>query len=207
MIIGIIGTIGSGKNTAANTLVQQYGYCQESFAKSLKDACSHIFNWPRELLEGDTAESRSWRECVDTWWSEKLGIDNFTPRYALQYIGTDVLRDKLSPDIWFLSLENRIRKNPNLNFVISDVRFINEANFIKSIGGKLIRICRGQPEWVNLAKAASLGDMHSIDKLRELNIHSSEWELVNFGTDYYIENDGSIHDLESKIRLVMQDIA
>jgi hypothetical protein len=110
-IIGLVGFIGSGKGTVARHLVDNYGFRQESFAKSLKDACSNIFDWPRDLLEGDTPESRQWRELPDLWWSEKLGIKDFTPRLALQLIGTNALRDHFSQDLWFLSLENRIRKN------------------------------------------------------------------------------------------------
>ena len=65
MLIGIVGLIGSGKDTVAERLVAQHGYRRDSFAKSLKDAVSSMFNWDRESLEGKTDESRQWREQPD----------------------------------------------------------------------------------------------------------------------------------------------
>ena len=133
MIIGLLGFIGSGKGTVANILQQEYNFKPDSFASSLKDACAAIFDWPRDLLEGDTVESRAWREVTDDWWAQKLGIPDFTPRLALQLIGTDSLRNYFHQDIWFLTLQNRLRKNPDANVVISDVRFPNEVKMVKEI--------------------------------------------------------------------------
>ena len=120
MIVGLLGFIGSGKSTVAKTLVNEYNFRQDSFASSLKDACAVIFDWPRNLLEGDTAESREWREIVDTWWAAELDIPNFTPRLALQLIGTDSLRDNFNSDLWFLTLKNRIRKKKMWSLYISN---------------------------------------------------------------------------------------
>ena len=61
MIIGLVGFIGSGKGTVGDILETQ-GFSKDSFAKPLKDACSIMFGWPREMLEGDTEVSRKWRE-------------------------------------------------------------------------------------------------------------------------------------------------
>jgi ferredoxin len=61
MIIGICGLIGSGKGTVADVLVDQ-GFTKVSFADKLKDGVSTIFGWNRAMLEGDTDESRQWRE-------------------------------------------------------------------------------------------------------------------------------------------------
>ena len=64
MIIGLVGFIGSGKGTVGDLLSQE-GFIPDSFARPLKDACSSIFGWPRELLEGNTEFSRTWREQPD----------------------------------------------------------------------------------------------------------------------------------------------
>ena len=96
-IIGICGPlIGHGKDSAAGFLIAE-GYQRISFAGVLKDACANIFGWDRVLLEGNTPESRAFREMPDEWWSKRLDIPNFTPRYALQYVGTDVLRTHFHP--------------------------------------------------------------------------------------------------------------
>ena len=72
MLIGLVGLIGSGKDTVAERLVSHHGYKRDSFAKSLKDATASIFGWNREMLEGKTDSSRHWREQPDKFWSEKL---------------------------------------------------------------------------------------------------------------------------------------
>ena len=62
MLIGVVGLIGSGKGTVSDRLEQKHNFRKDSFAKSLKDAVSSMFNWDREMLEGKTDESRAWRE-------------------------------------------------------------------------------------------------------------------------------------------------
>ena len=91
MLIGLVGLIGSGKDTVAERLVTQHGFERDSFAKSLKDATASIFGWDRELLEGNTKESREWREQPDIFWSKKFNKE-ITPRWVLQYFGTEVCR-------------------------------------------------------------------------------------------------------------------
>ena len=122
MIVGITGLIGSGKDTAANYLITHHQFKKESFANSLKDAIAHIFGWDRELLEGQTKHSREWREQTDKWWSDRLGME-ITPRWVLQYWGTEVCRKGFSDEIWIASVENKLRKTED-DVVISDVRFL-----------------------------------------------------------------------------------
>ena len=137
MIIGICGLIGAGKDTAADYLVNLHGFRRESFANSLKDAVSTVFGWDRELLEGRTKEARAWREQVDPWWAERLQMPHLTPRWVLQYWGTEVCRRGFHDDIWIAALESRLAKRTD-NTVISDVRFPNEVKAIKAQGGKII---------------------------------------------------------------------
>ena len=65
MIIGLSGTIGCGKDTVADYLVNIHRFKREAFANSLKEAMSVIFGWEWALLEGRSKESRIWREQVD----------------------------------------------------------------------------------------------------------------------------------------------
>ena len=149
-LIGICGLIGHGKDTAAGFLIEE-GFERVSFAGVLKDAVANIFSWDRTLLEGNTSESRVWREKVDTWWSNRLGIPNFTPRYALQYIGTDVMRKHFNPDIWVAAAERKILQIDN-NVVISDCRFFNELDVIKRLGGTTASVWRHDlPKWWDIA--------------------------------------------------------
>jgi hypothetical protein len=103
MIIAICGLQGSGKDTIGSYLINKYDFTKLSFAGILKDIVAILFGWDREMLEGATKESRDWREGVDSWWSEKLQIPNLSPRYVLQYFGTDLFRNHFHPDIWVIS--------------------------------------------------------------------------------------------------------
>jgi hypothetical protein len=208
-IIGLLGFIGSGKGTVATHLVEKYHFRQDSFASSLKDACACLFDWPRHLLEGDTTESRSWREVPDAWWGNRLGIENFTPRLALQLMGTDVLRDHFHQDLWFNTVENRIRKNPTQSVVISDVRFPNEIDFIKKQGGTLIRIDRGDaPVWYETALLANRGNNIAKEIMSKTytDAHYSEWAWVDSDIDYLINNT-TLEKLYSQVTDIMNEIS
>jgi hypothetical protein len=211
MIVGFVGFIGSGKDTAANFLVEQYGFRQDSFASSLKDSVAAIFGWDRTLLEGKTIESRTWRDQVDTWWANRLKIPHLTPRWVLQHWGTNVCRLNFHEDIWISSLENRIR-NTTYNIVISDVRFLNEIAAIRNVGGKIIRIKRGpEPEWYQDAINMNAGNQNmswliSKTRMEKLGIHVSETGWVGGHTDAVIENNGSIDDLYESVRSQVIDL-
>lgn len=210
MIIGFVGLIGSGKDTCADTLVSEGGFRRVSFATTLKDAVAAVFGWDREALEGNSEESRKWREEVDEWWSEKLGIPELTPRWVLQYWGTDVLRKNFHDDIWIASLENRLLQMKQ-DAVISDVRFPNEIKMIKRLRGKVYRIKRGDdPEWWNVAlrqneankMAKKSKNMVLADKMETdyPEVHLSEYAWIGEKIDGVIENDGSIDDLRDAVR-------
>jgi len=202
MIIGITGLIGSGKDTVAKLFVDR-GCTQDSFAAPLKDVCASIFGWDRNMLEGDTIESRDFRETPDMFWTRKLGIDNFTPRLALQLIGTDIMRNHFNSDIWISSLEYRLRKSTNDIIVVSDARFQNELNLIKSMGGKVLTVVRDElPEWHNIAVKANKGDVparHTMNT-RFKSVHASEWSWVGFDFDQVLDNTGSLEDLKKQVQ-------
>ena len=136
MIIGICGFIGSGKDTIADYLVNSHGFRRESFANTLKDAVSAVFGWDRTLLEGRTKQAREWREQVDDWWSARLAIPNLTPRWVLQYWGTEVMRGHFHDGIWIDSFSARYKGG---KIVLSDTRFVNEINTIRNLNGKVVR--------------------------------------------------------------------
>jgi len=209
MLVGLIGLINSGKGTVAHQLVKEYNFRQDSFASSLKDACSVIFDWPRNLLEGDTQESREWREKNDHWWAEKLNMPDFSPRLALQIVGTDALRNNFHPDLWFLTLQNRIRKNPNQHVVISDVRFPNEIKFIQDQKGVLIKVNRGPlPVWYEVALMANKGNSLAKAAMAQTysSAHLSEWAWIGTNVDFEINNDDSLEVLQNQVRNIASEI-
>jgi hypothetical protein len=210
MIIGVCGFIGSGKDTIADYLTNFHGFRRESFANSLKDAVAHVFGWDRTMLEGRTKTAREWREQVDPWWSERLNMPNLTPRWVLQYWGTEVCRKAFHDDIWIASLENKLRNSKD-DIVISDCRFPNEIKSIKAAGGIVIRVKRGDdPEWYNDAADMNAGDrcmnyMTAKVRMQKLGIHASETAWVGTKFDAVLPNNGTIDELMSKVKDLVSD--
>lgn len=189
-IVGLVGLAGSGKNSVANILMKHYpNWISLSSGSAVKDIIANIFGWSRKLLEGDTEESRAWREKADEYWSKKLGRE-WTPRIAMQWFATDIIRDQLSESFWIDKTEQNIHKilesNPSANIAITDVRFKNEIDLIRRLGGQIWEVSVGEyPDWYYLAR----------DYNKELieyptvldNIHRSEWDWIGYrGVDLYI---------------------
>lgn len=199
MLVGVLGFIGSGKGTVGDLLSQSYNFQQVSFAEHLKDVTSTMFGWPRHLLEGDTDESRKFREQPDAFWSKKMDKP-FTPRLALQLMGTEAGRQVFHENFWVLSLEKRISSKAG-NFVVTDVRFENEIDWVHQKGGILIEVRRGiTPHWYGIASAANNGDSHALTWMQERSgIHESEWRWIGHDIDHVIYNDKSLADLSNNV--------
>lgn len=205
MIIGVCGFIGSGKDTIADYLVNFHGFRRESFANSLKDAVAAVFGWDRILLEGRTKQAREWREQVDPWWAERLGMPHLTPRWVLQYWGTEVCRKGFHDDIWIASVENKLRNSQD-NIVISDCRFPNEIKSIKDAGGMVVWVQRGPlPDWYEYALGANNGILPDQEYLKKIGIHSSETAWVGTDFDATLGNNSSIDDLYEQVKSLVQD--
>ena len=181
MLVGVVGLIGSGKGTVSDRLEGKHGFRKDSFAKSLKDAVSSMFNWDREMLEGKTESSRHWREQPDKFWSEKFGKE-ITPRWVLQYFGTEVMRGQMLDTIWIDSCIMRYKGTPT---VIADTRFQNELKMIQKSGGKLILVKRGE--------------LPSKEEMQKQGAHKSEWDWMGWDFDIVIDNDGTIEQLHAKV--------
>ena len=145
-------------------------YKEVAFADNLKYVVAMIFNvLPKNLYNEDFKNSEN---------SLKLTAPDghiYTYREILQRFGTEAGR-AIHPDIWISSLFNLMDKEGN--YIITDVRFINEAEACLENGATLIRITR---------------NTNQMD-------HASETELDNYESfDYTIENNGSIEDLINKV--------
>ena len=210
MIIGVCGFIGSGKDTIADYLVNIHQFRRESFANSLKDAIAHVFSWDRDMLEGRTRQSREWREQADPWWSNRLGME-ITPRWILQYWGTEVCRKGFHDNIWIASLENKLRNSKD-DIVISDCRFPNEIKSIQNAGGIVIRVVRGlEPEWYDAAISVNRGpngnSTWAISKARleRLQVHASESSWVGTKFNAVVDNNSTMDHLFLQINDLVRD--
>ena len=198
-VIGICGLIGSGKDTIGELLVNEYGFTKLSFAGTLKDVTAVLFDWDREMLEGTTPETRALREVPDPFWSEWFGRD-WSPRIALQQLGTDVMRDHLHNDIWILTLQNKLRKLDKV--VITDCRFPNEIDFIQD-HGEIWVVERGkQPDWwdvaVNYNTSSKLYPGPSPEDTH--GVHASEYSWAGVEAKHTIDNNGSLTGLYNRVR-------
>lgn len=197
MIFVCCGFSDAGKDQVAKRLIDEHGFIKLSFASVLKDILSILFSWDRNMMEGTTKESREWRETVDEWWSDKLLIQNFTPRWAMQNIGTDLFRQYFNTDIWIFALEKKLKNLKNANVVITDCRFENEYNFLKNITYcevKFFYIERSEPP------------LWFYNKVIPPDLHISEYEWVKclLSNEYTtIPNYGKIEELNGIVDKIM----
>lgn len=174
-IIGLCGFKGAGKTVISNHLVHKHGFKEITFAGPLKDIVSILYGFDREMLEGDTITARELRESIrDPIW-------NRTPREALQFVGTDIMRNYHDPNTWVSLAMRRIHEltTNGQNVVISDLRFPNEYEALKTLGAKIWRINR-----------------HDFTEKEISEMHSSENSFLHFKHyDSILNNYTSIKDL------------
>jgi len=204
-IVGLCGFANSGKSSIAKYLVKNYGFVRLSFAGPVKDVASVVYGWDRFKLDGQTEEDRIWRETSDFTWSKFLGR-NITPRIALQQIGQG-MRDIIDPNIWVHMVRREIEINENTNFVIDDVRYVNERMMLKDVGANLYIVHRADhtgitfpsEECKRLWEEAIYEQVLSVDKTP---LHRSEWDWLRDPTitkDPIIENCGNLENLHTII--------
>jgi dephospho-CoA kinase len=164
--IGITGLAGSGKDTAADFICREYGYTRVSFAAPLKTACVSL-GWDsnkdargRKLLQDVGMAFRLYDET--TWINaldKSLAVESDIP------------------------MEESRRKR----YVFPDVRFKNEAEYIKqSRNGMIIRVVRD-----DLA-------------LKEMHEHVSERGQSAISVNYVVLNNSSIENLNKQIKEIVE---
>lgn len=177
-IIGLSGLAGSGKTTLARYLADVHGYEIVPFAGPLK-AMARAFGLTAREMAGDLKEAPCAALCGKT------------PRQFMQWLGTEFGRDMIGPDVWVESWKRRvdevardtiaeygdIGRRPLV--VADDVRFPNEAEAIRSVGGVVFRI-----ERIGAGSATGAG-------------HASEVPIKLW--DALIFNNGTPQDMLAKV--------
>lgn len=181
MIIGITGNIGSGKSTISTHLIEKYLFTEYSFAQPLKQI-GEIFKFEKSELYGTQEEKRQ----INSFW----GISG---REFLQKLGTDVFRNHLPTvlpemeNVWIRLFEHQMAQKKG-NYVISDVRFVDEAKAIQSIGGIVVKLNR------------------TMNREGEEHKHSSELELNQIVPNFVIDNNGSKDELIERMDLLISSL-
>lgn len=171
MIIGLTGRKRSGKSTVAKALVER-GFVEVSFAAPIRDFTARILELTPEELDAAKENSINWLEGV-------------TPRHIMQTLGTEWGRQMIHPEIWIRVLLRRVSVLvlENKNVVVSDIRFDNEAQALRDMHGKIVRIERpgGGPD----------------DHISERGVSFS---LIHFG----VMNDGELSAVKDIADLIIE---
>jgi len=181
MIIGISGYARSGKDTVANYLVENHGFTRLAFADPMREALYALnpsLGTSRMELQ-DVIDEYSWDGYKGTLFGEEI-------RGLLQRMGTEVGREMFGETFWVDYLMNKALEVKG-DVVISDVRFLNEANAIKMMNGQVWRVNR--------------------PNIEAANSHASEIEMDSFNNfDVVITNDTTIDELFLELTGLMNGI-
>ena len=192
-MIGISGHAYSGKDTFSNYFIKLFSeiysvvFEQLAFATCLKELCRDQFNLTYDQLWGDLKEAPDERYSRPSIGSI-TPTEYWTPREIMQSVGE--LNRSIDTDYWVRLLDKKIKHFKYKNVIITDVRHINESEYIKSNGGLLIQICRD-------------------GKVSNSKDHISEVGLDNVGDDYFnlvVNNNGSLDDLYSVTKDIVKNI-
>uniref|UniRef100_A0AAU3I6W1 Dephospho-CoA kinase n=1 Tax=Streptomyces sp. NBC_01393 TaxID=2903851 RepID=A0AAU3I6W1_9ACTN len=177
--IGLHGHAGVGKDSVAKIL-ETYGYTPVAFADRLREAL-YILN--PLIEEGYGGVEYRIQDLVDNfggWDSVKRKYPEV--RRLLQVLGTEVGREMISQNVWVDSVFKTLEEDKK--YVFTDVRFVNEHQAVDSRLGLLIKINRPGTE--------------------PANDHTSEQDLPNQWFDATIVNDGTLEDLNTKVRDILR---
>jgi hypothetical protein len=210
LIVSLTGFKGSGKDTVGHMLQELAEFETVSFAAPLKAAVSHMFGWDRQLLEGHTQDSREWREQPDAYWSEVFGR-TITPRRILQEFGTEVVRENMVDNFWIAAARKTIL-NSNKHVVITDARFPNELDMIRSLGGSCVRIKRGNNPWwyarskrINSQPKWIKHTWLSFDK-KLAAVHPSERDWIGYNFDHVLLNNQDKEQLFEQTQMLLKNL-
>ncbi len=173
-IIGIMGKLNSGKDTIAQTYVDR-GYIRCGFGDPIKEIVHDLFDIPREILWGSSAERTG------------------EVRRMLQGLGTDFARS-FRPNVWVDKMRGQITTCGLMGdhgMVIPDVRFINEAELLHSLDATIIRIKR------------PLSGSHETHEANT-HLSETENTLIPLHwITHTIVNNGSLEDLQQKVNEIL----
>lgn len=195
-VVGLLGVKGSGKDTCAQYLIDMAGFRRIGFADALYQEVADAFGvtvaflgnrntkeTPLAELALNQCNDKGFKQCV----AEEMGWQGVTPallaqpqspRFVLQLWGTEYRRRRGVDSYWLDQVAVAIEAHPLDSFVVTDVRFLNEFNFIGQRGGMRVRIRRPELEAREAAERAKNGRA----------AHPSETELLGEAADVEIFN-------------------
>lgn len=193
-VILLSGWKGSGKDTAADYLVANYGFKRISFAGALKDMVSEQYNVPRNYMDDrDLKEAPlpqypvvskdQFASHVNGFMAGEHKSDFHTPRSLCILEGS--VKRSVNPGYWI----ERAFKNvdPNGKYVISDCRFHNEISGVARASGQ-------SPLTVRINRFDST-----------TSVDPSERDLDNYPFDVVVENKGTVEELQTTLAKIIKE--
>jgi len=183
-LIAICGLPGSGKDHFANQLIEGGGWSRIAFAGPLKRGLSAMFDIPMADIENPVIKNEP---------NYKFGK---SIRYMAQTLGTEWARNLIAENVWLQiakeSIEHQMGHGQNV--VITDLRFPNEVDMIKKMGGKIVKVIRSDN--VHAGSSAVNGVLG----------HISDVAIADRDCDYIIQNDSTAASYNDKIEVVKHTI-
>lgn len=171
-LIGITGRARSGKDTTADFIIAHLGGYKYSLAEPLKNMLKHGLGL----------------DMTDPYWAERkedpIPALGKSPRQIMQTLGTEWGRQLVHPDIWIIMAHNMLLSR-GAGMVIPDVRFQNEADWIRK-HGVLLHIVRP-----GIAGVAA---------------HASENGLLMTEDEVVINNNSSLEDLQNEVHACLESL-
>lgn len=206
MIITLSGCKRSGKDTCARILRTEWesrGYtvAQFAFADALREVCSIVFGYTHEHFQDDLYKESFPSPILGPAW---------TPRRALQFVGTELFRSQVDPDVWVRVGVERLRAlTRTVNIVIvTDARFENELRAIKEVDERSQFLFVARPS--HMPRVCTHESERFTQELEtnfvSLRAGTIEGALKLRGTffDYVLFNE-SLHDLEEILKITFPE--
>ena len=175
MIIGLSGYARSGKDEVAKILVEDYGYKRVAFADKIRDL---LLETNPQVKDGFRVES-----VVGAYGWDQAKVLFPEIRNLLQRLGVGA-RKTFGDGFWVWQVIQDLE--PNIKYVITDVRFKNEGDFVKESNGKIWKVVRAGVEPVNS--------------------HISERDMDGYKVDMILKNEGTLEDLRTLVRSRMETL-
>lgn len=187
-VIGIVGKAGSGKDTVARHLMEQHRFAKGQFARVLKDIVCDVYGWDREAVDSDEAaqaigfeSALAYKEAIpllEDGTPQCPGPNGFglTRRQVFQHIGTEGFR-YCAEDTWVRCEMDNVPKDAQ-GVVFPDVRFLNEAEAIRKLGGEVWRVWKIGGTGTSFVSHQSETEMEKIEVDRAIGAAHGEIPLL-----------------------------
>lgn len=184
MLIGVSGKKRSGKDEIAKVVAER-GFRPIAYADPIRRALEILNPVVHYILKMDGLVELRYNDAVEALGYEAAKEEFPEIRRLMQVFGTDVCRVMFGDEVWTNYLRDAINRDGG-DYVVTDIRFRNEARLVQTRGGVVLRVVR--------------------PGLPNDDTHDSETSLNDWECDYIIQNDGTLDDLRNEVNRILDKI-